>query len=164
MPDAVNEQNAVDVSCESRDNEAANCLASTLAWDGLLPTAVGLAPILVKLFLPRRDAVEVLTIVLLPAVAALVRASFGHWQLRRVCGGFAPLGRQVALGSAIVCLLLSESLFAVLVFAADAPREAWLFPAGSYLAYLTLILVALRPPLGGKTNFFSDDGPSTRGL
>jgi hypothetical protein len=120
-------------------------LLSIIGWDGCLPLLVAISPTILPLFIAGRDLAELTAVILVPILAALVRAHQGRRQLDRR-GARSTLGRQCVFGSAIVVLLLFEALVGVLSYAPDAPNSAW-FAAGTlYLVYLGLIVRSLRPP------------------
>ena len=66
-----------------------------LAWDGLLPLAMSTLPLLVKTFLPRNDIAEVSTVIVVTAVAALLRTAIGS------VSGSKPVRRQFACKSTV---------------------------------------------------------------
>jgi hypothetical protein len=113
-----------------------------VAWDGLLPFAISALPLLVKTLLPRNDIAEVSTVVLVTAVAALLRTAIGSYQVRNLCGGRLPASRQFALAAAIILLMLYEGIVAILIFADDEPWSAWIYPAVFCLGYLVAITFA----------------------
>ena len=117
---------------------------SIVGWDGVLPLVVALGPILVKVVLPKGHIAEVVATVLIPILAALLRADLGWHQIARICNGHAPWMRQMAMAGAIVQLLLFEAAVGVLTIAGDAPAAAWLFPIAFYAFYLVMIRLALR--------------------
>lgn len=119
-------------------------LRSVIGWDGCLPLVVAAAPILLPAILPRRDLAELTAVILLPIIAALLRAHQGRRQLER-CGNRATLGRQFLFGGAVAMLLLFEGFAGVLHCAQGVPPSAWLVAGAIYLAYLCLIVPALRP-------------------
>ena len=116
-----------------------------LTWDGLMPLAVAAVPALAATLLPDNDAAVAVATVLVPIVAALARAAIGARQIRRLCGGHLPLGRQVALPAAIVFLLLFEGAVAIFVFADDEPAAAWIYPLALYVAYMAFAAMAFFP-------------------
>ena len=127
-------------------------MRSCFGWDGVLPLAAGCAPLLVKLLLPRRHIAEVVATLIIPMFAALVRSTIGYRQITHVCGGRAPLGRQLALAAAIVLLLGFEFLAGALTFEKNAAGAIWPWLAGVYFAYLVAIRLALRPRSGGSSD------------
>ncbi len=116
-----------------------------IGWDGVLPVLVASGPVFVKAMFPKGHIAEVIAAVLVPILAALIRASVGWRQIARVCHDRAPWLRQMALAAAIVLLLLFEVAVSVLTFAGDAPASAWWLPAVLYAAYIFMITRALRP-------------------
>src|SRR5262245_28589525 len=100
-----------------------------LTWDGLLPLVVAAVPALVWTLVPDNVAAVAVAAILIPMAAALTRAAIGARQVRRLCGGYLPLGRQVALAAAIVFLLLFEGAVAFFVLADDEPPAAWIYAA-----------------------------------
>jgi len=119
-------------------------LRTMIAWDVVLPFSVALAPIPVKLAFPKIDVAELAAVLALPMIAALLRAVRGAGQIREVCGGTSPPMRQMALGVAIVLLMLFESLVAILVLVANAPKYLWAFAALFYACYFATSWLALR--------------------
>lgn len=120
-------------------------LCSVLGWDGGLPVLVAFSPALLRAILPGPDLGELIAVILVPILAALLRAHHGSRQIERRFGGRVALGRQLLFGGAIVTLLLFEGLVGVLHHARDAPRSAWLAAGLMYFAYLGLVVPALRP-------------------
>jgi hypothetical protein len=122
-----------------------------LTWDGLLPLAVAAVPAAMIALFPRNDLAEMLAVVLIPMAAALVRSVTGARQIRALCQGELPIGRQFALAAAIVFLLLFEGAVTMFVFADDEPASAWVYPAALYAAYLTCAAMAFIPGTADKT-------------
>ena len=116
-----------------------------VGWDGVLPLVVVSAPILVRLLIPDEPGAVVSAAVLIPISAATIRAHVGWRQIARVCGGTAPLVRQVLLALAIVLLLLFEGLVGILTLGKGPPEFLWYFVAAFYAGYLVLVTLALRP-------------------
>jgi hypothetical protein len=100
----------------------------------------------VKWLLPRNDVAEVVVAIVAPIIAALIRSAAGWHQLEQAWGNFIPRDSQVALGVAIVLLMLLEGITAMLTFADDEPGSAWITPAILYVAYLVTITYAQRRP------------------
>lgn len=119
-------------------------LYSIIGWDGCLPLLVMAAPTLLLLILPSRDLAELTAVIVVPIIAALLRAHHGYRQLEN-CGGRATSGRQFLFGCAIVLLLFFEGLSGVLHCARGVPASAWLTAGTLYLAYLGLVVLTLRP-------------------
>src|SRR5262245_42765028 len=69
-------------------------LLSVIRWDGCLPLLVAIAPAVVPFVIPGRDLAELTAVILVPIIAALVRAHHGYCQLEKY-GGRATLGRQL---------------------------------------------------------------------
>lgn len=124
---------------------SASRLRSIIGWDGVLPIAVGMAPAITPAVFPKGHIAEVAAAVLVPVVAALVRASVGYQQITLVCAGSTPRTRQAAMAIAITLLLLFEATSGVLTCVDDEPLSAWLFPIGLYFAYLITIVLTLWP-------------------
>jgi len=116
---------------------------------------VAASPTLLRAILPHRDLAELAAAILVPIIAALLRAEQGARQFESR-GIPATLGRQFLLGCAIAALLLFESVSGVLHCARDEPPSAWLVVGAIYLAYLFLIVPALRP------RHFADAQPRRR--
>jgi putative solute:sodium symporter small subunit len=129
---------------EGKDMSRRDWLCSVVGWDGCLPLLVAVAPTLLPVVLPNRVLAELTAFIAVPIVAALLRAHHGCRQLKERGYG-TTLGRQLLFGCAIVALLLFEGLSGVLNFAAGAPLSMWFMAGGSYLAYLGLVVAALRP-------------------
>lgn len=119
-------------------------LLSVLGWDGCLPLIVAISPAVLLFVIPERDLGELTVVIMVPIIAALVRAHHGRRQLEKHIGR-ATLGRQLFFGLAIAVLLLFEGLVGVLHCARDAPPSAWFTAGAIYLTYLCLIVPALRP-------------------
>ena len=119
------------------------------AWDGILPVAVALVPIALRTLFPPPNPIVPFAAVFLPIFAAMIRASIGVRQIARVCGGAAPVSRQLGLAAAIVMLLLFELSVGVLATTDGEPAEFWWFPVTMLSLYLITISFALRP-LGGE--------------
>lgn len=142
---------------------SASRLAAILGWDGLLPLVVVGSSSLATAVLPKGDPLIVAAIFLVPVVAIIIRGHAGHQQITRVCHGRAPLLRQLALGLAIILLLLFEIGTNILTSINDEPQSVWLWPLGFFAGYLALMLIALRPyaPAGysenGEALYLTDD-------
>lgn len=119
---------------------------SFVGWDGFLPFAVAISPVIVRLLLPKNHIAEIVVAIFVPIAASLVRAMVGGYQIRRICNGVLPILRQAALAVAIVALLLFEMCIAVLTFANNEPLLVWLVPIGAYFTYVGAISIALRSP------------------
>jgi hypothetical protein len=124
-------------------------LLSAIAWDGVLPLVVLAAPFVAATVFPQNDAVEISAVILVPIVAALLRASSGWRQLVNVSRGHPSAIRQVLLAAAIAVLLLFE-IGSGASHRANAPWSWWSVIGALYAAYLVLILAALRPGRGGS--------------
>jgi hypothetical protein len=123
-------------------------LISAVAWDGLLPIVVGIIPLLIGLFAPGDHVLAFFTCGLLPMFAAFVRAAMAHRQLQRVCHGRMPVIRQFLIALAIISLMVTEAIIAMMAMAPKnerVPIEVWWTLAASYLLYLLCIVTALRP-------------------
>lgn len=118
---------------------------SFVSWDGALPWAVAAVPSAVSLWFPKGHIAEVVAALFVPIFAAVLRAAIGEDQIRRVCHGAQRVSRQLALGVAIVLLLLLEMWVAMLTFVNDEPMSAWMLPACFYLAYVAATAMAFRP-------------------
>src|SRR5688500_6397995 len=92
---------------------------------------------------PDGHPAELFPALFVPILTALARDALGHDQIVRINHGSAPWLRQIALAIAIAILFVVEIVSAVLVFADDAPAEAWLVPLGFYGLYLVVISLAL---------------------
>ena len=127
--------------------EAPSCRCRLLhwGWDGILPwVAAGVPMLLNALF--GNDHPGVVLVLFVPIMTALGRAAIGYDQIAQVNRGKAPWLRQVALAVAIAILFAFEIVSGVLVFADDAPLEAWLVLFALYCSYLIMICLALRKP------------------
>ena len=119
-------------------------LIVVLAWDGMLPVAVVAIVTYFKFAVPARDA-EVFVAVLVPVFACLFRAAIAHHQITALCGGTAPISRQIAIAVAIVSVFLFEFFASILTLGKNLREGAWLVPRGLYAVYLVTIAWALRP-------------------
>jgi len=119
-------------------------LYSVIVWDGGLPLLVAASPALLPAILPRRDLAELTAVILVPIIAALIRAHHGRRQLEDR-GIQATLGRQFLFGCAVAALLLFEGFSGILHCARGVPPSAWLTAGTIYLVYLCLVVPALRP-------------------
>lgn len=116
-----------------------------VAWDGILPIVVSVVPSAVVMLFPRNDAAEVLTFILVPIGAALLRCTVGAVQIARICDGDLPVLRQLALGTAIVFLLMFEGCVTMLAFSRDLRDEDWLMALPLYACYLVPAALAFLP-------------------
>lgn len=121
-------------------------LLTIIGWDGCLPLLVAIAPAFFPFVIPGRDLAELTAVIMVPIVAALVRAHFGYRQLEKYRGR-ATLGRQLLFGLAIAVLLLFEGLSAVLHCANVIPPSVWFTAGAIYLVYLSLMVPVLRTPV-----------------
>ena len=120
-------------------------------WDGVLPVAVASVPIGLRTLFPPPNPIVPFAVVFVPIFAAMIRASIGVRQIARVCGGTAPVSRQLGLAAAIVMLLLFELSVGVLATTDGEPAEFWWFPVTMLSLYLITISFALRPVADGMT-------------
>lgn len=114
-------------------------------WDSIVPLVLALTPFPVKAAFPRSDLAQFGTALLLPIAAALICTPIAWKQLLWISNGSAPWLRQLAVAAAVIVLMLFEMMTAALIFANDEPLSIWVWPLGFYLAYLLLIVLALRP-------------------
>src|SRR4051812_1445227 len=119
---------------------------ASLAWDGALPAAVAMFPWFVDSVFPGNGAMAAFAAFAVPLGAAGFRAHIAEGQIRKVCGGEVPLGRQVLLAFAIVVLLACEVAIALLTFENNRPPNAWAVPASAYAVYTAAVTLALRRP------------------
>lgn len=115
-----------------------------IAWDGALPLAVALFPLLVDTCFPGNPLLIAVAGGLMPFLATLYRAHIGAEQIRRVCDGKCPLNLQLALTLAILLMWPFETSVAVLTFTSNPPIALWLIPVGFYAAYLAAAGAAFR--------------------
>src|ERR1044072_3312890 len=71
-----------------------------VTWDGVLPLVIGAIPFVVKFLFPKGHILEVVSSLLVPMFAALLRCVLGTQQIRNICSGILPVARQVALAAA----------------------------------------------------------------
>ncbi len=119
-------------------------LYSVIGWDGGLPVVVAASPALLPAVLPQRDLAELTAVILVPIIAALLRAHLGRRQFEDR-GIQATFARQLLFGFAIGALLLFEGYAGILHCARGFPPSAWLTAGTIYLVYLCLVALALRP-------------------
>ena len=130
----------------SEDQQRHGWLMWLLLWDGVLPVLVIACPWLLAVFLPGQEALRALiALLMVPVVAAFLRADAGYRRLCVIMGGNPGIARQILLAGAIVMLLLLDGAVAALRLAKDEPPWVWLVPLGFYLVYLVLVALALRP-------------------
>jgi hypothetical protein len=108
------------------------------------------------MWFPPGHLAEVVAALVVPICAAVLRAMIGEEQIHRLSQGAEPVSRQLALGLAIVLLLLFEMWVAMLTFTGDEPMSAWLWPACFYLGYIAAIAVAFRPLSGACHGIVAD--------
>jgi hypothetical protein len=113
-----------------------------IVWDGLLPLAVATIPWIAARIFPRNDIAEISSVVLVPIVAALIRAVLGYRQIYGKFQDELSAKRQVVLAVAIIILMLFEGCAASLAFAKGAPRTAWIYPLALFACYLVAIGIA----------------------
>jgi hypothetical protein len=119
-----------------------------LKWDGLLPLAVAAvtaAASLVPKHFGGQAELFFFVGIGIPIAAALARSTVGAHQIRRVCHGELPIGRQVALAAAIVFLLVFEGAVAMFSWTDNEPASAWLYVAALYVGYLGCAALAFIP-------------------
>lgn len=121
-----------------------NSLLAIIAWDGVLPLLVALAPVSARHLFPDSYLAALTAALLIPFSAAMTRAHIGMRQIARVCAGHAPWWRQVALALAIILLLLFEIAVGVMTLAKDIPPTGWWFAIAFYVMYLVVITFALH--------------------
>jgi hypothetical protein len=124
-------------------------LILVLGWDGALPLVVCLLPTWLDVWFPnrQRDLAMVSLVLLVPLIAALIRAGSGARQLRRF-GLIPSLSRQLLFTCALIVLMFFESLSAVLQLGNMMNAFGGLIILPFYVIYLVLILLAFRPSAG----------------
>ena len=115
------------------------------AWDGVLPAVIALMPLLVKRFAPRNDPAELGVVILVPIAAALIRSVVGYRQFRDIGFTAPPVWRQIMLGVGVALLMLFEGAAAMLSFAEDEPKAAWMVAGLLYGCYLACVTAAFAP-------------------
>jgi peptidoglycan/LPS O-acetylase OafA/YrhL len=116
-------------------------IPSMLGWDGLLPLV---SPICTWISAQGPHFLQSVVVTFVPMVVALVRAKIARRQLVRACGNAEDTNRQLALGSAIVLLLVLEVVTSILILGQQV--MSWGGAALVYLGYFLCIAYALRPP------------------
>jgi hypothetical protein len=114
-------------------------------WDGILPLAIALLPLLIRHTFPDGHMLEVTVAIVAPVLAAFLRAAIGIHQLDAITNGKPNMTRQVLFTLAIVLLLLAEVFVSTLQFSRNEPLSAWFIAAGTFFLYLILIQNALCP-------------------
>jgi hypothetical protein len=112
-----------------------------VAWDGVLPVVVLLAPFVVKLVFPNhRDVMEV-TAVILPIAAFFIRFFVAqHCISSNQCTPLVRLFQIVSLCMAILVLLLIESL---MILAHEMPKGAMVATTADWIVWVVLFSVYL---------------------
>ena len=113
----------------------------SLAWDGLLPLGLAALTFGLRIMYPDDDSVQLFALIILPMFAAMARAAMGAQQLQRFTGS-SIWWRQVLLALAIFILLIMEATNAAISFTKNAPLWIWLIPAGIYVCYLPVVMLA----------------------
>lgn len=124
---------------------------AALAWDGFLPMGLAAFTALLSFLYPADDEVEICSLIVLPTVVALLRASVGAHQLRRFSGA-STWWRQLLLAIGIMLLWMMEAAAAAVLFTEDNPFWARLIPAGIYVCYLPIIILAFWRPAEPTSN------------
>ncbi len=120
-------------------------IVSFILWDGGLPLLVAIISGLLPVIIQQRDLGELLAVLVVPIVAALIRAHHGRRQLKRL-GIRATYLRQFIFACSIVALILFEAAAAMCHVARGIPDGAWTIAAGLYLVYyLAFVVPALWP-------------------
>jgi hypothetical protein len=115
-----------------------------LAWDGLLPLGIVMIPTALEML--KLDGILIGLVVFLTILAAaLIRAHVAHIRIHEICDGRPTFLRQLALAMAIVILLLFESIASILQNVQPREPEPYVVLLLLYLAYLVIIVWALRP-------------------
>lgn len=112
----------------------------------MLPLLAAAIPSVVILLAPKNDVAQVLAAIFLPIALALFRCNLGMRQLQELCGDAVPAFRQLALGTAIVALMLFEGWMSICQFADDEPPGTLAVATLIYVAYLVAIATALAWP------------------
>jgi hypothetical protein len=139
-------------------------IVSFILWDGGLPLLVALVSGLLPVILKQRDLGELLAVLVVPIVAALIRAHHGRRQLKRL-GIRATYIRQFLFACSIVALILFEAASAICHVGRGIPDRAWMFAASLYFIYLAFVVPALWPvcpSLGNGTRQHGGAGTNCR--
>jgi peptidoglycan/LPS O-acetylase OafA/YrhL len=103
---------------------------------------------------PRNDTADTAAVVLLPMMAALIRASIGLRQLSAICRKRPSILRQVLFAAAIATLLMFEMYSGFLV-RGGVPWPFWWPAAALYVIYLAFIVCSVRPSADQPPQEFS---------
>ena len=124
-----------------------------LFWDGTLPFLVVGSSLVAQLFL-HKVIVGVLSFGI-PLACAFIREHYAEVQIKRICNGVVPHGRQQFIIFGIVIVLLFEWVTTSLTFAMMQPNPNQPFIEAMttisvvlYATYLLTVMIALRPYSG----------------
>ena len=137
--------------------DLASWLLRVMAWDGLLPVAVVLAPMAIRLLFPRSRGATELVAIFLPVIAFIVRYVVGKRCIS--ANSCTPSFQQIQFllfVLAISALVLIESLVIIALHLAANPAIIfgdvgwWVF--GVLLSiYLVSVVIAMYP--GARTRY-----------
>ena len=148
MSDERGEGSIGEMVSDERSVRRRRWLLGAIGWDGGLPLAVALSPEVLRWLVENRTLAELGSVIGIPMLAGLIRAHHGNRQLEQLGHGANNWRRQLLLGVALILLMVAEAGLALLQI--DGGRgpgiDGWVIVGGVYLIYLTLTLMAFRPP------------------
>jgi len=112
-------------------------------WDGCAPLFVLGSRGVLALFFGPMGSVAIGSLLISPTVA-LARAHIANKQLAAL-GTRRTYLRQICIATAIIVMMVFEIVAMMMWVERTTPLWAWSIPAGLYLLYLAMIMIALRP-------------------
>lgn len=143
---------------DSQDITVGRWMLRLFAWDGLLPPAIWLVPMLFRNLMPRNDMALVFAIVLIPIAALFVRYSVGMKYIRQNrCGAIMQWFQIRVLWFAILIMVLVDIL-AIAMQDIVPFEEQVAFALAAYVIYLPLMAFALYPGFRNRSDTLSEYG------
>ncbi len=129
---------------------------SILTWDGILPAAVVGIPAIASSTFGKNHLFTLLTVVMLPVIASLIRASAAPEHLR--LAGPPKLIRKLIFAAAVVLLFALELISNLAQVSNPLPVGIQICLLAAYLIYFGMIVLTFRRfPLSLLRISFDDD-------
>ena len=143
---------------DSEDITVGRWLLRLFAWDGLLPPAIWLVPLLFRNLMPKNDAAVVFMTVMIPIAAVFIRYFVGMRYIRENnCG---PVMRRFQIGvlfCAIALMILVDTLSIAMQDIVPFAEQIVLALV-AFVFYLPLMAFALYPGFRRQMNFGNEYG------
>jgi hypothetical protein len=130
---------------DSHDTSIGQWLFRLFAWDGLLPPAIWLLPLLLRNLMPKNDVAIAFVIVLVPIAALFVRYSVGMKHIRENHCGPIIRGFQTRVFWIAILMMVLVDVLAIAMQDIVPFEDQMVFALIAYVIYLPLMAFALYP-------------------